>query len=664
MKRGRYSLESVLDTSERLVLSFCFFFFFFSRLIIIGSLGSDEQKLRKVLTAVFGYHEFRSREQREACLAVMGGQSQTAVLLPTGAGKSLCYQLPALCLPGVSIVISPLIALMKDQVLALKDRIARSSLSHLLSVDMYDSKMSTDERSSFKDAMWAAASVKSAGRSHLVYLTPEFLAMEANQRMVGKIADSLAVVAFDEAHSVLEMGENFRPAYLELGWLSELPGVRTVALTASVSRTRLNGVLESLRMTSKSLRKISSSFNRSNIQYTVCYPDFNRGHQNVEEVKLKHMLDWINTRDFPEGDTARTASGIVYVRSIKDCERVAQQLCVAGIEARAYYASASGKDDIQRDWMENRLQVIVATVSFGMGIDKADVRYVVNWNISKSMASFYQESGRAGRDGKKSFSLAYMGLEDAKILHYLSGKPTETEEAGTAELRERRAGERLQEVMDLLEWMRGKQCRRTGILAYFEQEKLADNCQNCDWCLDSASVKRALRGSGWSELDLSGLATMNTRRSNFGGGGGLGSSITTQSAGFDTSLYPEREPDDPTFVVATTSNTGDWRRPDVELLQETVEERITKRAREVAKIPISKEQRQKNVVLLEKAIVDNLNSFESDTRWSGKFAVKEEHAIFLASKDSVAAYKAGILKRRRAILSLSKANPPEMYVFE
>jgi superfamily II DNA helicase RecQ len=250
------------------------------------------------------------------------------------------YQLPALCLSGVSLVVSPLIALMQDQVVALKEKVGASSRASQYLVEFYDSKSSAETKQKIKSILYnAERDITGQGKSAVIYVTPEFLKMDFNRKLVEGLGKNLCLVAFDEAHCVLEFGNDFRPNYLSMGWISQLPGVRTIALTASVSEVSLGSILDNLQMDHAKI--IRSPFDRKNICYFVNYSD-NLAFMGGSEVerKVDDMIEWIER--YAPGET----SGIVYIRSKKDCDEVCQRLNERGLKAAAYYSGVKEKNQV------------------------------------------------------------------------------------------------------------------------------------------------------------------------------------------------------------------------------------------------------------------------------------------------------------------------------
>ncbi|MHC0430468.1 DNA helicase RecQ [Streptomyces sp. O3] len=433
---------------------------------------STESDALRTLHRVFGYDSFRGEQEAVIEHLVAGGDA--VVLMPTGGGKSLCYQIPALVRPGTGIVVSPLIALMQDQVDALRALGVRAGF--------INSTQDFDERRMVEAEFLA-------GELDLLYLAPERLRLESTLDLISR-AD-IAVFAIDEAHCVAQWGHDFRPDYLALSLLGERwPDVPRIALTATATRTTHREITERLGM--PRARHFEASFDRPNIQYRIVPKD---------EPK-KQLLRFL--RDEHEGD-----AGIVYCLSRNSVEKTAEFLCANGVEAVPYHAGldAGTRAAHQSRFLREEGLVVVATIAFGMGIDKPDVRFVAHLDLPKSVEGYYQETGRAGRDGLPSTAWMAYGLQDVvqqrKLL--LSGE-------GDEGFR-RRAAVHLDAMLALCETA---QCRRAQLLAYFGQAPGAEACGNCDTCLfppetwDGTVAAQKLLSTVW-RLD-------RERRQKFGAG--------------------------------------------------------------------------------------------------------------------------------------------------
>ncbi|WP_236245776.1 DNA helicase RecQ [Streptomyces sp. CC210A] len=391
-----------------------------------------------VLGRVFGYDSFRG-EQREIIEHVTGG-GDALVLMPTGGGKSLCYQIPALVRPGVGVVVSPLIALMQDQVDALRALGVRAGF--------LNSTQDPDERR-IVEAQFAA------GELDLLYLAPERLRVESTLRLLER--GTIALFAIDEAHCVAQWGHDFRPDYLQLSRLHERwPDVPRIALTATATRATHAEIAARLNL--EAARHFVASFDRPNIQYRIA-PKNEPKKQLLALVKGEH-----------EGD-----AGIVYCLSRASVEKTAAFLVENGVDAVPYHAGldARTRAENQARFLREDGLVVVATIAFGMGIDKPDVRFVAHLDLPKSVEGYYQETGRAGRDGLPSTAWLAYGLNDVVQQRRM----IDTSE-GDAEHR-RRLAAHLDAMLALCETA---ECRRVQLLAYFGQEG-ASACGNCDTCL-------------------------------------------------------------------------------------------------------------------------------------------------------------------------------------
>ncbi|PLX87535.1 MAG: ATP-dependent DNA helicase RecQ, partial [Desulfuromonas sp.] len=332
--------------------------------------------IHKTLQTTFGYSDFRPH-QREIIEGVINGED-AFVLMPTGGGKSLCYQIPALHREGVAIVVSPLISLMKDQVDALCANGVRAAC--------FNSSLNAEDTRNVLAQLHAY-------QLDLLYVAPERLLSESFLDRLQQIP--LALFAIDEAHCISQWGHDFRPEYVKLGQLRDhFPAVPIIALTATAEQQTRQDILGKLRL--RQSRQIVAGFDRPNIRYTVM-------DKQKPALQLLRFLD-----------SHREEAGIVYCLSRKRVEEVAQKLTAEGIRAAAYHAgmSAGDRKSVQDAFLRDDLQVVVATVAFGMGIDKSNVRFVVHYDLPKNIESYYQETGRAGRDGLAAEALLLFGYGD------------------------------------------------------------------------------------------------------------------------------------------------------------------------------------------------------------------------------------------------------------
>ncbi|MCW8126301.1 DNA helicase RecQ [Microbulbifer halophilus] len=392
-----------------------------------------------ILEHVFGYADFRG-PQRQVIDTLMAG-SDALVLMPTGGGKSLCYQIPALARPGCGVVISPLIALMQDQVEALQAAGVRAAF--------LNSSLPFHEARDIESALLA-------GDLDLLYLAPERLLQPRTLELLGQA--TLSLFAIDEAHCVSQWGHDFRADYLYLNCLHErFPAIPRIALTATADgRTR--GEI-ARRLDLESAEHFVSSFDRPNIQYRIA-------QKNNPRRQLLQFL-----KDEQQGN-----AGIVYCLSRSKVESTADWLCQQGFKALPYHAGlpAEVRADHQRRFLREDGVIVVATIAFGMGIDKPDVRFVAHLDLPKSVEAYYQETGRAGRDGEPSTALLLYGLEDVVKLGQMAAMSEGSEEHKRAERN------RLNAMLGLCEIT---SCRRRALLRYFAEE-LGEDCGNCDTCLE------------------------------------------------------------------------------------------------------------------------------------------------------------------------------------
>lgn len=399
-----------------------------------------EKSLFDNLQEFFGFDNFKG--DQEAIITNILGGKDTFVIMPTGGGKSICYQLPALMSEGTAIVISPLIALMKNQVDQLRAFGGNESIAHFL-----NSSLNKGEIAKVKQDV-------SAGKTKLLYVAPESLAKEENTQFLKQIRVSF--VAVDEAHCISEWGHDFRPEYRKIRQVINGIGdnIPIIALTATATPKVQSDIRKNLQMTDARLFK--SSFNRSNLYYEV----------RTKKDVVKEIVKFIRQN---AGKT-----GIIYCLSRKKVEEIAEVLNINGIKALPYHAGLDAKTraDTQDKFLMEDVEVIVATIAFGMGIDKPDVRYVIHHDIPKSMEGYYQETGRAGRDGGEGNCLAFYSEKDVeKLTKFMKDKPVSEREIGTQILKE------------VIDYSESSVCRRKQILHYFGEQFDEMGCNNmCDNC--------------------------------------------------------------------------------------------------------------------------------------------------------------------------------------
>ncbi len=416
---------------------------------------------REALEQFFGFKQFKG-EQEKVVQSVLDGEN-TFVIMPTGGGKSLCYQLPALMMEGTAIVVSPLIALMKNQVDALRGFSEEEGVAHFL-----NSSLTRNETLKVRSDI-------SAGRTKILYVAPESLTKKENVEFLRDI--KISFFAIDEAHCISEWGHDFRPEYRRLRTIfNEIKGVPVIALTATATEKVQEDILKNLDISDAVVYK--ASFNRPNLNYEI------RPKKDVQREIIRFIKQH------------KGKSGIIYCLSRKKVEETAQMLNVNGIKALPYHAGmdASQRADHQDRFLMEDVDVIVATIAFGMGIDKPDVRFVIHHDIPKSLESYYQETGRAGRDGGEGKCVAFYSYKDIeKLEKFLQGKPVAEQEIGR------------QLLADTVSFAETSMCRRRFILHYFGEQYTKDNCKSCDNCLtprehfegkdDLALVLRAVKES-------------------------------------------------------------------------------------------------------------------------------------------------------------------------
>ena len=408
---------------------------------------------RDLLREVFGFAEYRPHQEDVVDHLVAGGDA--FVLMPTGGGKSLCYQLPAMVRPGTGIVVSPLISLMKDQVDALR--------AAGVSAAAYNSSLEADEARSVLRALHA-------GELDLLYVAPETLMTEgflSRLEGLGTDGGSVALFAIDEAHCVSQWGHDFRPEYVQLGRLRGLfPDAPIIACTATADPETRDDVR--LRLGLSEAAVFVTGFDRPNIRYTV-----------VEKREPLHQLT-----QFLAGHPGE--SGIVYCLSRKRTEEVAERLRAHGVDAAAYHAGlpADERRRVQDAFARDEVLVVVATVAFGLGIDKSNVRFVVHYDLPKSVESYYQETGRSGRDGLPAEALLLFGLGDAAVVRSLiEGGGRNAPPGDEFERDPERVRIEIHKLNTMVGYADGLSCRREALLGYFGEPYPAP-CGNCDICLE------------------------------------------------------------------------------------------------------------------------------------------------------------------------------------
>jgi ATP-dependent DNA helicase RecQ len=401
---------------------------------------SKKTTLTAELKKHFGFDSFKGT-QEEIIRNVLNGKD-TFVLMPTGGGKSLCYQFPSLLMEGTAIVISPLIALMKNQVDAMRNFSEEDGIAHFLNSSL--SKLAVEQ---------VKADILSK-KTKLLYVAPESLTKEENIEFLRQI--KISFYAIDEAHCISEWGHDFRPEYRRIRPIvNEIGAAPIIALTATATPKVQHDIQKNLGMLNATVFK--SSFNRANLYYEV--------RPKTKEID-KEIIKYIRSQN--------GKSGIIYCLSRKRVEELAETLQVNGVSALPYHAGmdSSLRSENQDKFLMEKVEIIVATIAFGMGIDKPDVRYVIHYDMPKSLEGYYQETGRGGRDGGEGKCIAFYSHKDLdKLRKFMQGKPVAEQEIGNQLLSETQA------------YAESAVCRRKLLLHYFGEEYDKDNCENCDNCM-------------------------------------------------------------------------------------------------------------------------------------------------------------------------------------
>lgn len=401
---------------------------------------TTHSELAGQLKKYFGFDSFKGNQ--EAIIQNVLEQRDTFVLMPTGGGKSLCYQLPSLLMEGTAIVISPLIALMKNQVDAMRNFSEEDGVAHFMNSSLT------------KQAIDVVKADIVSGKTKLLYVAPESLTKEENIEFLKNI--KISFYAVDEAHCISEWGHDFRPEYRRIRpIINEIGTAPLIALTATATPKVQHDIQKNLGMLGATVYK--SSFNRENLYYEVKSKSNNVEKEIIKYIRAQHGK-----------------SGIIYCLSRKKVEELAETLKVNGISVLPYHAGMDSavRTDNQDRFLMEKVQVIVATIAFGMGIDKPDVRFVIHYDMPKSLEGYYQETGRSGRDGGEGQCIAYYAYKDLdKLRKFMQGKAVAEQEIGNQLLLETQA------------YAESSVCRRKLLLHYFGEEYKQDNCGSCDNCM-------------------------------------------------------------------------------------------------------------------------------------------------------------------------------------
>jgi ATP-dependent DNA helicase RecQ len=466
---------------------------------------SSTDNLSTALHEHFGFSHFR--HEQEAIISRVMANKDVLAIMPTGGGKSICYQLPALLKPGLTVVFSPLIALMKDQVDSLR-------LNGIHAAFLNSSQSAEEQQAVIRSV--------DAGEIRILYIAPERLASRRSEHIEWLRRVGVALFAIDEAHCISHWGHDFRPDYLGLSVLKvNFPDTPIIALTATADRQTRLDILEKLGLHNAEV--FVSSFNRENIRYTV-------DDKDDFEYKLREFLD-----------ARKGQSGVIYCLSRNKTEELAQRLEDLGYSAAAYHAGLDNKtrQERQDQFKKDDLKIIVATIAFGMGIDKSNVRFVVHANLPKNIESYYQETGRAGRDGLASEALLFYNPGDQMILKQFAAVDNNPAQSRIM----------LRKLEQMADYCTSKKCRREILLRYFDEDYTGP-CNNCDRCL-STEVEETFDGTRIAQIALSAVVRLKEKF-------GIGYVIDFLKGSNSSKLWEEHRYL-PTFGKGAEHTRDEWR---------------------------------------------------------------------------------------------------------
>ncbi len=531
----------------------------------------------QILKETFGYDAFRG--DQEAIIESICGGRDTLVLMPTGGGKSLCYQIPALAMEGMCVVISPLIALMKDQVDALR-------LNGVEAVFLNSTLTAVQTQETFRKIQ--------NGEVKLLYVAPERLLSDA-YFMDALQGCKINLIAVDEAHCISQWGHDFRPEYLQLAKLrTSLPDVPMIALTATADQLTRDDIHNKLEL--KGPKVFVSSFNRANIEY----------HVQPKSGSFDKLVDFLE--DY-KGD-----SGIIYTLSRKQTEQLSTKLNDHGFQSGPYHAGLKRdvREQNQDAFLKDDVQIIVATIAFGMGIDKSNVRFVVHMNLPKNIEGYYQETGRAGRDG----------LESKALLFYSSGDLFQLREFARVDGNEAQSQVMLQKLDEMATYCELHTCRRKYLLNYFD-EQAPDDCGSCDNCMRGDEEKEDMTRE--AQMALSAVSRLNERR-------GMGYVIQLLT-GSDSEQMLEVHKSLPTYGVGDQHTQKLWKKLLHAFLREGILEVSSGKFPVLQLTDKSKDVLQGNAsVLLPKTLLEEPKK-KTSTRKSRTALTVQDEALFERLRD-------------------------------